>query len=122
VVLLVIDIADLENYKNFIELDGIDKVFYWSGDSALFLAIVKYFEDQINIVSDTKKAHVRTILVIEDTPRYYSMFLPLIYTEVMNQTQELVSQGLNEHEKLLRRRARPKILLAPACCSFMPTY
>ncbi len=112
VVLLVIDLADLENYMDAHSLDGIDKVFFWSGDSAIFLAIVKYFEDRINIISDSKKAHVRAILVIEDSPRFYSMFLPLIFTEVMNQTQELVAQGLNEHEKLLRRRARPKILLA----------
>jgi hypothetical protein len=122
VVLLVIDLADLENYKNSYELDGIDKVFYWSGDSALFLAIVKYFEDRVNIISDTRKANVRLILVIEDSPRYYSIFLPLIYTEVMNQTQELVSQGLNEHEKLLRRRARPKILLARTYEEAMEIY
>jgi hypothetical protein len=122
VVLLVIDLADLENYKNTYELDGIDKVFYWSGDSALFLAIVKYFEDRINVLSDTKKAHVRLILIIEDSPRFYSMFLPQIYTEVLNQTQELVSQGLNEHEKLLRRRARPKIILAQTYEEAMKIY
>jgi hypothetical protein len=122
VVLLVIDLADLENYKNYRELDGIDNIFYWSGDSSLFMAIVKYFEDTINIESDTKNANVRVIMIIEDSARYYSMFLPRIYTEVMNQTQELVIQGLNEHEKLLRRRARPKILLARTYEEAMEIY
>lgn len=112
VVLLVMDIADLEHYHSPERMEGIDKVFFWSGDSSLFLAIVKYFEDRINVDTDTKKGMVRVILVIEDSPRFYSIFLPIIYTEIMNQTQHLVSQGLNEHEKLLRRRARPKILLA----------
>jgi CheY-like chemotaxis protein len=122
VVLLVIDLADLENYKDYHELEGIDNVFYWSGDSSLFMAIVKYFEDTVNIISDTRKADVRVILVIEDSARFYSMFMPRIYTEVMNQTQELVSQGLNEHEKLLRRRARPKILLARTYEEAMKIY
>jgi len=112
VVLLVMDVADLEHYHKSELLEGIDRVFFWSGDSRLFLAIVKYFEDRVNVDTDTAKGLVRIILVIEDSSRYYSIFLPLIYTEVMLQTQELVLQGLNEHEKLLRRRGRPKILLA----------
>jgi hypothetical protein len=112
VVLLVTDVADLQHYHNPELLEGIDRVFFWTGDSRLFLAIVKYFEDRVNVDTDTKKGLVRIILVIEDSSRYYSMFLPLIYTEIMDQTQHLVLQGLNEHEKLLRRRGRPKILLA----------
>jgi hypothetical protein len=112
VVLLVMDVGDLEHYHSPDLLEGIDKVFFWSGDSRLFLAIVKYFEDRVNVDTDTGKGLVRIILVIEDSSRYYSIFLPLIYTEIMLQTQHLVLQGLNEHEKLLRRRGRPKILLA----------
>lgn len=112
VVLLITDVADLQHYHSPELLEGIDRVFFWTGDSRLFLAIVKYFEDRVNVDTDTKKGLVRIILVIEDSSRYYSMFLPLIFTEVMLQTQHLVLQGLNEHEKLLRRRGRPKILLA----------
>ncbi|MEW5936917.1 MAG: phosphoenolpyruvate synthase, partial [Candidatus Thermoplasmatota archaeon] len=91
---------------------GIDRVFYWSGDSALLLAIVKHLEDVVNVDQDTRLGNVRVILVIEDSPRYYSIFLPIIYTEVVSQTQALIAEGLNENEKLLMKRARPKILLA----------
>ncbi len=112
VVLLATDASDLRHVYEPGSKNGIDKTFFWTGDSTLFLAIIKYIEDKQNIQLDTRKAMVRVILVIEDSPRYYSMFLPIIYTEIMNQTQQLISEGLNEHEKLLRRRARPKIVLA----------
>ena len=112
VVLLVTDTSALAQYHVPGEYSGFDKVFLWLGDSSLFLAIIKYFEDLMNIDDDTKNGMVRVILVIEDSARYYSSFLPLIYKEVMRQKSTLVAQGLNEHEKLLRRRARPKILLA----------
>ncbi len=112
VVLLITDIVDLQRYHVQEKHEGIDKVFIWTGDSSLFLAIIKYFEDLINVEQDTKKGIIQVILVIENSSRYYSIFLPLIYKEVMQQTRDLIAQGLNEHEKLLRRRARPKILLA----------
>lgn len=112
VVLLVTDTSALAQYHVPGEYSGFDKVFLWLGDSSLFLAIIKYFEDLMNIDDDTKNGMVRVILVIEDSARYYSTFLPLIYKEVMRQKRTLVAQGLNEHDKLLRRRARPKILLA----------
>jgi CheY-like chemotaxis protein len=91
---------------------GIDKVFYWTGDSALFLAITKYVEDKANIVADTEHGVVKAILVIEDSPMDYSTFVPILYTEIMKQTQALIAEGLNEQEKWFRKKARPKILLA----------
>lgn len=90
---------------------GIDKVFYWTGNSRILLAIVKYIEDKLNTPSDIRQG-VQVILVVEDSPRYYSMFLPLIYTEIMKQTQYLIAHGVNNLHRLLRMRARPKILLA----------
>jgi len=112
VVLLVTDLTDLQHYHIPEKREGIDKIFYWTGDSALFLAITKYYEDVKNVDEDARRSMVRVILVIENSARFYSLFLPQIYTEVMHQTNDLVAQGLNEHERLLRRRARPKILLA----------
>ena len=112
VILLVTDLTDLQQYHLPEKTEGIDKIFYWTGDSALFLAITKYFEDVKNAEMDSRRGMVRVILVIENSARFYSLFLPQIYTEVMHQTNHLVAQGLNEHERLLRRRARPKILLA----------
>jgi CheY-like chemotaxis protein len=90
----------------------IDKVFYWTGDSALFLAITKYVEDKMNVAADTAHGMVMALLVIGDSPIDYSRFLPVLYTEIMKQTQALIAEGLNEQEKWFRKKARPKILLA----------
>jgi CheY-like chemotaxis protein len=112
VILLLTERGDVATFHKPGESQDIDKVFYWSGDSNLFLAIIKFVEDQINAKNDTKAGLVSVILVIEDSPRYYSMFLPIILREVMEQTSSLIAAGLNEHEKLFRKKARPKIILA----------
>jgi hypothetical protein len=96
-------------YRN---LSGIDKVFIWSGNSDLLLALVKNAEDRLNIDRDTQRAMVRVLLLVEDSPQYYSYFLPLIYKEIVQQTQSVLGVGLNEEHRLLRMRSRPKILLA----------
>ncbi|MCK5309401.1 MAG: hypothetical protein KAJ64_02030, partial [Thermoplasmata archaeon] len=112
VILLLTDTADIPIFYNPGQHDQIDKVFYWNGDSALFFAITKYVEDTLNVEPDTEDGLVRVLLVIEDSPRYYSIFLPITYREVMGQTEKLIAEGLNDHEKLFRKKARPKILLA----------
>ncbi len=61
---------------------------------------------------DTHAIGVPVILVVEDNIRYYSSFLPMIYTELITQSRRLLSEGLNVAHKLVRMRARPKILLA----------
>ena len=91
---------------------GIDQVFIWSGDSDLLLAIVKSVEDRLNVGNDTQRAQVRVIILVEDSPLYRSYFLPLIYKEVVNQTQAVLEESLNEEHRLLKMRARPKILIA----------
>jgi CheY-like chemotaxis protein len=92
-----------------------DKIFIWQGDFRIIIAIVKYFEDIMNVEHDTKIVGVQTIIVIEDSVRYYSSFLPIIYTEILNQSNRLISEGINLTHKYLRMRARPKILL---CTSY----
>ncbi|MGA6925760.1 MAG: PEP/pyruvate-binding domain-containing protein [Desulfosarcina sp.] len=94
------------------DLSGIDRVFIWSGDSDLLLAIVKSMEDRLNVAVDTQKAMVRVLILVEDSPLYTSYFLPLIYKEVVNQTQEVLEESLNQEHRLLKMRARPKILIA----------
>jgi Pyruvate phosphate dikinase, AMP/ATP-binding domain len=94
------------------DCSGIDKIFIWSGNSDLLLALVKNAEDRLNVDPDTKKASVRVLILVEDSPVYYSSFLPLIYKEIVRQTQEVIEVGLNEEHRLLTMRARPKILLA----------
>jgi len=91
---------------------GIDKVFVWSGNSDLLLAVVKNVEDGLNVERDTHLAQVRVLILVEDSPVYRSHFLPLIYKEVVKQTQAVLEAGLNEEHRLLTMRARPKILMA----------
>src|SRR5262245_409872 len=89
----------------------IDRVFLWQGDVRILLAMVKDQEDRRNLRRDTGKLGVPAILVVEDNIRFYSSFLPVIYTELMNHAYGLISEGLNVTQKMLRMRARPKIVL-----------
>ncbi|MBU8871618.1 MAG: hypothetical protein KOO60_12200 [Gemmatimonadales bacterium] len=91
---------------------NIDRYFLWSGDNRLLLAIIKHCEDVMNLAHDTRYGDVRCILLIEDSIRFYSSYLPMLYTEVLEQTQSLMVEGINLSHRLLRLRARPKILLA----------
>ena len=86
-------------------------VFLWQGDVRILPAIVKLVEDRINVVRDTGALGVQAIIVIEDNIRFYSSFLPVIYSELMNQALQLVPEGINLAHKLMRLQARPKILL-----------
>jgi CheY-like chemotaxis protein len=112
VIILATDAADLHFCQEHINETGIDKAFFWYGDTGLFLAIIKSIEDIINTPYDTTNSNVQIIIVIEDSIRDYSMLLPVIYSEIVDQTQRAISEDLNEMQRLLRRKARPKILLA----------
>ncbi len=92
--------------------EGIDQVFIWTGNSDLLMALVKNVEDRLNVEVDTGAAQVRVLILVEDSPAYYSSFLPLIYKEIVRQTQVVLGSGLNEEHRLLKMRARPKILHA----------
>ena len=89
-----------------------DNVFVWTGNSSVFPAIIKYIEDTKNVKRDTRKGDVRSIIYIEDTPRYYSSILPLIYKETLFHTKQLIDKSLNNTQRLLHMRGRPKVLLA----------
>jgi len=91
---------------------AIDEVFYWHGDTRIFLAIIKRLEDAMNATHDCIEEGVRVIILVEDSPHFYSDYLPLIYTEIMEQTRSLVYEGATADEKLRMMRRRPKILLA----------
>ena len=91
----------------------VDKIFVWNGYSKLFVGMIKYIEDLYNVDSDTQTGLVQVILLVEDSIRYYSRFLPLLYSVVMHQTNILVEEERSvEKNKILRIRWRPKILLA----------
>ncbi|HML34731.1 MULTISPECIES: PEP/pyruvate-binding domain-containing protein [Sporomusa] len=89
----------------------IDRVFHWSGDNKVLVAIIKYIEDKQNVEADSKLG-VQAILLVDDSPAYYSQILPTIYTEILTQTRYLVLHAMNIKHGLLRVRLRPKILLA----------
>jgi hypothetical protein len=91
----------------------VDRVFAWSGNSNIFFAMIKHLEDKINVENDTKVGLVRVILLVEDSAKYYSRYLPLLYNVVMAQTKRIIDDvSTDELYKVLRMRARPKILLA----------
>ena len=103
---------DFEEFRDAGLLADVDYSFIWQGDVRLFLAAVKLVEDRQNARRDADLAGVKCILLVEDSPRFASSYLPMLYSEIMKQTQSLMSDGVNRMQKLLRMRARPKILLA----------
>ncbi|MFL2983024.1 MAG: PEP/pyruvate-binding domain-containing protein [Candidatus Neomarinimicrobiota bacterium] len=113
VILLSFDETELKQLPNDISPKSINRVFIWSGDASVFPAIIKYIEDRKNAKQDILNGNVRCILLIEDSPRMYSVLLPLIYKEIMYQTKNLVNRSLTQSRRLLHLRGRPKILLTP---------
>ncbi|MCF8370851.1 MAG: pyruvate, phosphate dikinase [Bacteroidales bacterium] len=95
------------------KLPSIDKIFIWNGESKVFFAMIKHVEDSINVNNDTQIGLIRVILLVEDSPIYYSRYLPMLYNIVLQQTKRIIDDvSTDELYKVLRMRARPKILLA----------
>ncbi len=90
----------------------IDKLFIWHGDSKIFFAIVKSIEDSTNVENDTMVGLVRVILLIEDSPLYYSKYLSILYSIVFGHIQKIIASEKNELDKISKMRSRPKILHA----------
>ena len=90
----------------------IDYVFNWNGSTDLIIAIIKLLEDSLNARQDILKDGVQCIMLVEDSVRYYSSYLPLLYKLVLQQNLAAIRDALNEEQQILRKRARPKILLA----------
>jgi len=93
-------------------IQGIDRTFVWSGNTDILLAVVKSTEDRMNVARDTASAGIRVIIAVEDSPAYISSLLPILYKELVRQTQAVMGEVLNEEHRLLAMRARPKILVA----------
>ncbi|MFC1746266.1 PEP/pyruvate-binding domain-containing protein [Candidatus Riflebacteria bacterium] len=93
-------------------LSPIQYVFSWLGNANILLAIVKLIEDQMNVEHDVNKVGVQAIILVENSVRYYSSYLPIIYRILFEQARALMQEGLNEHQQTMRMRGRPKILLA----------
>ncbi|MDP6275171.1 MAG: hypothetical protein QF883_02800, partial [Candidatus Poseidoniia archaeon] len=81
----------------FHEGDAIDRIFVWSGDARVLLAIIKLVEDLRNVDHDTRAGEAQVLILVEDSPRFYSLFLPQLYSELMKQTGSLMAGGLSLH-------------------------
>ncbi len=106
--------SDLKYFEELVPtIRSVDKLFVWNGDSLILFAIVKSTEDKVNVENDTKIGLVRVILLIEDSPLYYSKYLQFLYDIVFGQVQQLLPEfEKNELDKISKMRSRPKILLA----------
>ncbi len=94
------------------DLSGIDYVFSWLGNADLLLAIIKLIEDQMNVEHDVETVGVQTIMLVEDSVRFYSSALPLLYKYVLSESKEFSKEALNDHLRMMRMRGRPKVLFA----------
>ena len=112
IVVLAYDYREIKNFVARNPVTDIDRVFLWQGNARILIAIVKYVEDKWNVLHDTRAMGVPVLLVVEDNIRYYSSFLPVIYTELIKQSRRVIQEGINVAHKLVRMQARPKILLA----------
>jgi CheY-like chemotaxis protein len=112
IALLIFDEADLGLFPGGRPPPSIDRVFVWTGSAAVLIAMIKSIEDARNVAHDTRVAGVRVIQVVEDDVRAYSTFLGMLYPELLKQSGSLIAEGLNDSHRLMRMRARPKVLLA----------
>ena len=113
VVLLVFDESEIRLLSDKITPKSIDRIFIWSGNASVFPAIIKYVEDRRNATKDILNGNVRAIILIEDSPRMYSLLLPIIYKEIIYLTKNLMDKTLSHSQKLLHLRGRLKVLLTP---------
>ena len=99
--------------EHAIHSDIVDRVFVWNGDSKVFFTMILQLEDKVNVENDTNVGMVKVILLVEDSEKYYSRYLPILYSNVMEQTKRIIDDvSTDDLYKILRLRARPKILLA----------
>jgi len=112
VVMVVFDGSWFDETYRGAEPEGIDRIFAWRGSAGVLLSIMKLVEDSQNVDRDLGIASIGTILVIEDAVEHYSLILPHLYTMLMQRTFMLVPEGINESDRQVRTRVRPKVLLA----------
>ena len=116
VVMVVFDGSWYDQIYRGAEPEGIDRTFAWRGSADVLLSIMKLVEDSQNVDRDLSIASIGIILVIEDAVEHYSLILPHLYSMLMRGTFRLVPEGINESERQVRTRVRPKVLLARTFC------
>jgi len=111
IVLLAYDNYERKSLVSRHDASVFDRVFIWQGNYRLMVAIMKCIEDRLNVENDSTISGVQSIILIENNVHFYSLYLPIIYTEIFKQSQRLITEGVNLTHRYLRMRARPKILL-----------
>ena len=86
VIVISPSLREIKALPEYIPGNGIDNIYIWSGISDLFIALIKNAEDHLNADQDTRCGNVRVLILVEDSPDYYSFFLPIIYREIVTQT------------------------------------
>lgn len=110
--MLLHNTCDVAHYVCQDSTGAIDRTYIWNGNADLLLAIIKNFEDDMNVAKDTQNAAVRVIILVEDSPYHYSSILPVLYKQIVLQTQTVIDESINEEHRLLKMRGRPKVLVA----------
>ncbi|MBL6995917.1 PEP/pyruvate-binding domain-containing protein [Desulfobacula sp.] len=110
--MLLHNTCDIDQYICVDNSTAIDRTYIWGGNADLLLAIIKNIEDEMNVAFDTENANVRVIILVEDSPYHYSSFLPVLYKQIVRQTQSVIDESINEEHRLLKMRGRPKVLVA----------
>ncbi|NOX34626.1 MAG: phosphoenolpyruvate synthase PpsA [Deltaproteobacteria bacterium] len=110
--MLLHNTCDVDKYICADNSTAIDRIYIWGGNADLLLAIIKNFEDEMNVAFDTENASVRVIIMVEDSPYHFSSFLPVLYKQIVMQTQSVIDESINEEHRLLKMRGRPKVLVA----------
>lgn len=122
IALLVANVPELARLGERRNQLNCDAIFVWHGDAKIFLAIIKSMEDRWNVDHDTREGGVGVIILVEDSVRYRSSILPIMYSELVNQTRSVMLDGINRMHRQLRLRARPKILVAESYEEGMALY
>lgn len=104
------------------DLSIFEYVFCWLGNTDLLVSIIKLIEDKMNLQHDIEEVGVQMIMLVEDSIRFYSSVLPNLYKFVLQQSQEFATEALNEHQRTLRMRGRPKIVLTRSYEEAMGLY
>ena len=104
------------------DLSIFEYVFCWLGNTDLLVSIIKLIEDKMNLEHDVKEVGVQMIMLVEDSIRFYSSVLPNLYKFVLKQSQEFATEALNAHQRTLRMRGRPKIVLTRTYEEAMDLY
>lgn len=120
--MLLHNTCDINQYICLDNATAIDRTYIWGGNADLLLAIIKNFEDEKNVAFDTSNAQVRVVIMVEDSPHHYSAILPVIYKQIVLQTQSVIDESINEEHRLLKMRGRPKVLLAHTYEQAMALY